>query len=274
MEKKIKKLLVILSVIVMSFIVLPNTGVSAASKAKLNKKSATIYVGKTVTLKVKNNKKKVKWISSNKKIATVSKRGKVKGKKAGKVTITAKVGGKKYKCRVTVKKKKATTVTVKDKIKNACIKYGTVSEDMSGKYYYLSKLIISDDKKYEYYTSVQYYIATNKVRISVLIDDTYSSEDYCTTFDVDNVKDATCKIWYSDSHDNYGKGVVYKELIHQNNAVDFGVTDMTDDVQSIEELATSSVAIGLLDFDYIMGTYSVGVSSGDLGFTTLYSRYN
>ena len=67
MEKKIKKLLVILSVIVMSFIVLPNTGVSAASKAKLNKKSATIYVGKTVTLKVKNNKKKVKWISSNKK---------------------------------------------------------------------------------------------------------------------------------------------------------------------------------------------------------------
>lgn len=47
-------------------------------------------IGKTVTLKVKNNKKKVKWISSNKKIATVSKRGKVKGKKAGKVTITAK----------------------------------------------------------------------------------------------------------------------------------------------------------------------------------------
>lgn len=272
MEKKIKKLLVILSVIVMSFIVLPNTGVSAASKAKLNKKSATIYVGKTVTLKVKNNKKKVKWISSNKKIATVSKRGKVKGKKAGKVTITAKVGGKKYKCRVTVKKKKATTVTVKDKIKNACIKYGTVSEDMSGKYYYLSKLIISDDKKYEYYTSVQYYTATNKVRISVLIDDTYSSEDYCTTFDVDNVKDATCKIWYSDSHDNYGKGVVYKELIHQNNAVDFVVTDMDVDVQIIEELATSSVAMGLFNFDYIMGTYSVGVSSGDLGFTTLYSR--
>ncbi|WP_302669389.1 Ig-like domain-containing protein [Eubacterium sp. AF15-50] len=274
MEKKIKKLLVILSVIVMSFIVLPNTGVSAASKAKLNKKSATIYVGKTVTLKVKNNKKKVKWISSNKKIATVSKRGKVKGKKAGKVTITAKVGGKKYKCRVTVKKKKATTVTVKDKIKNACIKYGTVSEDMSGKYYYLSRLIISDDKKYEYYTSVQYYTATNKVRISVLIDDTYSSEDYCTTFDVDNVKDATCKIWYSDSHDNYGKGVVYKELIHQNNAVDFVVTDMDVDVQIVEELATSSVAMGLFNFDYIMGTYSVGVSSGDLGFTTLYSRYN
>lgn len=272
MEKKIKKLLIVLSVMAMSFIVLPNTGVSAASKTKLNKKSATIYVGKTVTLKVKNNKKKVKWISSNKKIATVSKKGKVKGKKAGKVTITAKVGGKKYKCRVTVKKKKATTVTVKDKIKNACIKYGTVSEDMSGKYYYLSKLIVSDDKKYEYYTSVQYYTATNTVRISVLINDTYSSEDYYTTFDVTNVKDTTCKIWYSDSHGNYGEGVVYKELIHQNNAVNFVVTDMDVDVQVVEELATSSVAMGLFNFDYIMDTYSVGVSSGDLGFTTLYSR--
>lgn len=275
MEKKIKKLLVILSVIVMSFIVLPNTGVSAASKAKLNKKSATIYVGKTVTLKVKNNKKKVKWISSNKKIATVSKRGKVKGKKAGKVTITAKVGGKKYKCRVTVKKKKATTVTVKDKIKNACIKYGTVSEDMSGKYYYLSRQTVSnDDERYEYFTCVKYYPATNTVRISVSIDDTYLSEYDYTTFDVTNVKDATSKIWYSDSYDNYGEGIVYKKLIHQESAVAFGVTDMTDDVQSIEELATSSVAIGLLDFGYIMGTYSVGVSSGDLGFTTLYSRYN
>ncbi len=275
MEKKIKKLLVILSVMVMSFIVLPNTSVSAASKAKLNKKSATIYVGKTVTLKVKNNKKKVKWISSNRKIATVSKKGKVKGKKAGKVTITAKVGGKKYKCRVTVKKKKASAVRVKNKIKNACIKYGTVSEDMSGKYYYLSRLTVSDDdERYEYFTRIQYYPSMDSVRISVLINDTYLSENDYTTFDVTNVKDATSKIWYSDSYDNYGEGIVYKKLIHQKSAVAFGVTDMTDDVQFIEELATSSVAIGLLDFDYIMGTYSIGVSSGDLGFTTLYSRYN
>lgn len=47
---------------------------------------------------------------------------------------------------------------------------------------------------------------------------------------------------------------------------------MDVDVQIVEELATSSVAMGLFNFDYIMGTYSVGVSSGDLGFTTLYSR--
>lgn len=61
--------------------------------------------GKTVTLKLKNNKKKIKWSSSNKKVATVTKKGKVKGKKVGKATITAKVGKKKYKCKINVKKK-------------------------------------------------------------------------------------------------------------------------------------------------------------------------
>lgn len=103
--KATKKLLAIIFVIVLSISMIPTTNVSAAKRVKLNKTKATIYVGKTVTLKLKNNKKKVKWTTSNKKIATVSKKGKVKGKKAGKVTITAKVGKKKYKCKITVKKK-------------------------------------------------------------------------------------------------------------------------------------------------------------------------
>lgn len=100
---KTKKLLAMMLVVVLSISIIPTTNVSAAKKVKLNKTKATIYVGKTVTLKLNNNKKKVKWTTSNKKVATVSKKGKVKGKKAGKATITAKVGKKKYKCKVTVK---------------------------------------------------------------------------------------------------------------------------------------------------------------------------
>ncbi len=79
--------------------------VSAASKVKLNKTKVTIRVGKTVKLKVKGTKKKVKWSSNKKKIATVTSKGVVKGKKQGTATITAKVGKKKYKCKVYVKKK-------------------------------------------------------------------------------------------------------------------------------------------------------------------------
>lgn len=68
----------------------------------LNKSNIAIKKGKSYTLKLQNNKKKIKWSSGNKKVATVSSKGKVKAKKDGTVTITAKVGSKKYKCKVTV----------------------------------------------------------------------------------------------------------------------------------------------------------------------------
>ena len=56
----------------------------------------------------KANSKRVKWYSSNRKIATVKRDGKwceIRTKKRGKVTITARYKGKNYRCRVTVKKK-------------------------------------------------------------------------------------------------------------------------------------------------------------------------
>ncbi|MCL2023638.1 MAG: Ig-like domain-containing protein [Oscillospiraceae bacterium] len=75
----------------------------------VNKTSATLGVGKAITLKasvspsIKN--KKVTWSSSNKKIAAVDKNGKVTAKKAGEVKITAQLaGGQKAVCTVTVKK--------------------------------------------------------------------------------------------------------------------------------------------------------------------------
>ena len=74
-----------------------------AASPKLSKTKITLNAGKTKQLKVKNAKGKVKWSTSSKKIATVSKKGVVKGKKEGKATITAKVSGKKLKCVVTVK---------------------------------------------------------------------------------------------------------------------------------------------------------------------------
>jgi len=78
---------------------------------KINKKTATVKAGQSVQLKVKNLKKKkkdgkykipkIKWRSSDEKIATVSKTGNVRTLRIGKATITAKVGKKKYKCVIT-----------------------------------------------------------------------------------------------------------------------------------------------------------------------------
>lgn len=71
---------------------------------KLSKSSLILTKGKTATLKVSGTSQKITWKSSNKKIATVTSKGVVKGVNAGDCKITATVCGKKYTCTVTVKK--------------------------------------------------------------------------------------------------------------------------------------------------------------------------
>lgn len=95
---------------------------TTAKKAALNKTSLKLKKGKTYQLKTKNVKGTVTWKSSNKKIATVSKKGKVTAKKAGSTVIKAtyKKNGKikTLKCKVTVTaaKKESREETVKKKI--------------------------------------------------------------------------------------------------------------------------------------------------------------
>ena len=91
-------------------------------KEKLNKTSVTLKKGKKVKLKVKNlsKKAKVKWISSNKSVVTVS-RGNVKAKKAGKAKVTAIITEKgkktlKLSCKVTVKGLTKNKETVEEKL--------------------------------------------------------------------------------------------------------------------------------------------------------------
>lgn len=91
----------------------PTTATPAikVQSVKLNKKSATVYTGRKITLKAtvspSNAKNKsVSWTSSNVKVAKVSSKGVVTGSKKGKATITAiaKDGSKKSaKCTVTVR---------------------------------------------------------------------------------------------------------------------------------------------------------------------------
>lgn len=80
-----------------------STVVHAAAKIKLNNTKATITKGDTLQLNLKGTKKKAKWSSSNKKVASVNSNGKVTAKAKGTVTITAKLSKKQYKCKITVK---------------------------------------------------------------------------------------------------------------------------------------------------------------------------
>lgn len=83
---------------------------------KINKTSLLLLKGKTAKLKIKYATKSVKWKSNKKSVATVSKNGKVKGKKAGKAIITATVGGKTKKCSVIVEAPKLNKSTVNIKV--------------------------------------------------------------------------------------------------------------------------------------------------------------
>ena len=75
----------------------------------LNKTSLTLKTGQTTVIRMLNARG-VKWYSSNKKIAritkTTSRAVRIKGMKAGKTYINGQIGKKKFRCRVTVKAKK------------------------------------------------------------------------------------------------------------------------------------------------------------------------
>ena len=102
MNKRVSKHILIGLIAVLLLIGL-NPRRSYADAVRINKTKATILVSQSVDLFIVGRASGVKWSSSNKKVAKVSKTGKVTGKKAGKATIKAKVGSKTYKCKVTVK---------------------------------------------------------------------------------------------------------------------------------------------------------------------------
>ena len=86
-------------------------------KLKLKKKSITIGVGTTASVKATVSPKdatypKVTWTSLNPKIASVSEGGTITGLKAGKAKITAQAGSKTATLKVTVKSYPVTSVTL------------------------------------------------------------------------------------------------------------------------------------------------------------------
>lgn len=121
MKQLRRKLVLFLTAVAMCLVVIggvatPASAATKPKKLKLNKTSVSIEVGAKTTLKVKSAtpskaSKSVKWTTSNKKVATVTSKGVVKGVKAGKATITATSKlNKKVKAKCTVYVRKWSTV--------------------------------------------------------------------------------------------------------------------------------------------------------------------
>jgi hypothetical protein len=122
-NKNMKKLVVAATVFAMGVTsILPSSQVQAAKVKKLSVKTKkiTLYKGAAagygstkLKVTVKPKKAKVTYKVSNKKVASVTKKGLVKAKKVGKTNVIVKAGSKKVTVKVVVKKikKKVTKVT-------------------------------------------------------------------------------------------------------------------------------------------------------------------
>ena len=101
MKNMIKKISLVLVVAFVMTLSIGNISIHAAN-IKISKKYAVLEVDAILQLSITGTNSTVKWSTSDKKIAGVTKKGKVVAYKEGTATITASVGGSKYSCEVTV----------------------------------------------------------------------------------------------------------------------------------------------------------------------------
>ena len=158
----------------------PVTNVEAKAAPRLNYRKVTLVQGKKKRLKVRNlsRRRKVKWYSTKKSVATVNRKGVVKAKRKGKAYIVAKVGRKKYRCKVIVKKK----VRRKKKKSNKKVKINKSTKRQLPSY----KLAFMPEKNYAAGTSLDFF--------TTVID--HWAKDFSNTSDSVRTK---CWRWYSSN---------------------------------------------------------------------------
>lgn len=111
--KKWKKILIsLITVFVLAILpaesaILPGTVCVTEAAPRISSSKLTMIKGQSRTLKITGLKKgqKITWKSSNSKIVTVNKAGKLFAKSAGNATVTAQVNGIRFVCKVKIQKK-------------------------------------------------------------------------------------------------------------------------------------------------------------------------
>lgn len=111
--KKWKKILIsLMTVFVLAMLpaesaILPGTVCVTEAAPSISSSKLTMIKGQSRTLKITGLKKgqKITWKSSNSKIVTVNKAGKLSARSAGNATVTAQVNGIRFVCKVKIQKK-------------------------------------------------------------------------------------------------------------------------------------------------------------------------
>ena len=287
--KKVLSVMLVLLITIGSF----SFSVSAKKKVKatsikLSKKTLTMKKGdkKTLkcTLKPKNvTVKKVKWTSSNTKIATVSAKGKVTAKKSGIVKITAKTtDGSKLKanCTITVLNK-----TVKKAVKNNLIalrdyilEYGEENRvgqlAIWGSYKYDDDVsecnynikYIPKTKCFEFYWNDDVYSELEDYETSTI----FTMEYALTGFDYCTVKLNEVKYEYEDPVASCTADITLPTATYNRDGKkpDIKITSNTYSTSDskLKDLLNSDFKIAMTDWDYLLKEY-LAFGFADIGFT-------
>ena len=269
MKKKIGILFCIM-ITALAFSLSPVTAGSAQAKVKLNHSSKTIAVGSTLQLKVKGTKKTIVWKSSDKKIAVVSNKGKVKAKKVGKCIITAKAGRKKLKCKVTVESKAAHQARIlRSKIlKKKNKRISAVTDDGDQK----ETVIISANSK------------NNKLKFEYSFSTVNTMDSFSLSMDFDLIKGKSGNYSYSrvdGGNDNYTwayEGTINRKFKQSGGGLSVMKAEATEegeygdmvDVPNPKKdapLMCSYMGGAFREFDALLSKKKTGTSMKKLGFT-------
>lgn len=243
------------------------TEVEAASKKakpKLNKTKISVKTGKTYTLKVHGTTRMPKWKSSNKKVATVSKTGKVTAKKAGTAKITATIGKTRLTCTVNVKK--ASTGSSKytknyTKVKKYLNKKGKVDSD--GTRYI--------EKKIDAHTTaiLGYDPKTNKLDIGLAIIDKKADVSSAVDVLVNCSKSATAEAIsaiFGDGNETYATAKFNANSYTGKKDVTFRKLSGSKAPKSIQKASNATLQAAIAGANYILSS-KLHMTVKDLGFT-------
>ena len=226
---------ILLVVIVVISMVLPAQRVAKAYvDIELSETYKILFIGDKINLKVVSPKNsKVTWKSDNKKVATVTKDGKVTAKGAGEATIWASVKGADTSrgCTIRVKSKQDQTATEKLKLK---------AFDLDGKFCVQAKNNGKKDIKY-YEVEVECY-KKNKLVYTVKANDLYNLKKGETTYIYVN------KIIYeySSKEMEYDRVEVNAEVFMEPTLKDMGnhkVTPAGEFVNYTKEILSDGVKV-------------------------------
>jgi hypothetical protein len=266
----VKRILTFLIALTLVFTSVNFTEVQASKKMKLNKTQVLVRIGSPVKLKVKNvkKKKKIKWKSSDKKIATVSKKGVVKGKNDGNCTITAKIGKKKLKCKIAVACKVAKKTTAKTMAAVAKkVKAKGTYNSSEGFYRYREKF---DIYNFAYIVSLKYFPKTNHLEVETMLND----ETLTITFHVGDKR--KCVFEYKDSTYGYNAKGLWDTNRVKDDYLSISFTN-TNVPYEYHEYAKKTLYPYLNNtmycFDKMMKSLKTKVDSESFGFNYPLSNY-